>query len=256
MKRISNFSLFFTLFGHTKYIEMRKNREAYAIEKLRKAKKAASILQYIPSVLFVGITGGLSMLNADEDDDIDFYICTKKGTVWVTRFFSTLLIEGFCVRRKPGEQEVKDAICLNMFVSEDALGVPKSERDIYTAHEVLQLLPVWERGNMYSMFLRKNNWVSLLFPNRWSAIKKRTRDIEQASCPQLLSKIIVWFFCLFEQYVKLFQLWYMRKRQTTEVLSDSIIRFHPKDARIWIHALLKEKIKTLHLPLDKKIFHP
>jgi len=52
-----------------------------------------------------------------------------------------------------------------MFVSEPAL--PESERDLFSAHEVLQMEPVFDRGNTYKKFLLANKWVKTFLPNAW-----------------------------------------------------------------------------------------
>jgi len=36
----------------------------------------------------------------------------------------------------------------------------------------------------------------------------------------------------------------MRKKRTTEVVSDGIIRFHPQDARNWILKAYKKRLKN------------
>ena len=253
-KIVSEKSPFITLYGHTKNIQIRLNRQEYAIIKWKKAQRAAGILRLIPTIMFIGVTGGLSIQNADEGDDIDLYICAKKGTLWITRFFSTVLLEMFGIRRRPETRDVKDTICLNMFVTEDALAVPRQERDLYTAHEVLQMELLWERGGAYTAFLKKNAWVSEVFFQKWKeAIQKHKSkhvNFQQRSfivCIESFLKIV-------EKPAKYIQLWYMKERRTSEVVSDTILRFHPHDARLWIHTRLQSKLKRYYLPLDKNFF--
>jgi len=245
---------FFVLYGHTKNIQIRLNREQKAVSKREKAHNAARILRAIPTIMFVGITGGLSIQNADEEDDIDFYICTKKGTLWITRFFSTLLMELFGIRRRPGMRNVKNTICLNMFVSDDALAVPHNQRDIYTAHEVLQMEPVWDRKGIYVSFLKKNRWVSSVFFGKWKDAVQRYQKTHVHPHEHLFTQVVVKFFKILEKPAKGIQLWYMQKRRTSEVVSDTIIRFHPHDARFRIRRLLRFRLKRYHLPLDKNFF--
>ncbi|KKS88164.1 MAG: hypothetical protein UW37_C0037G0007 [Candidatus Gottesmanbacteria bacterium GW2011_GWA2_44_17] len=255
-KKISFVGPFYCIRGHTKHRKTRLQREHEALFKWKKAEFAASFLRFVPTITLVGITGGLSNFNADKDDDIDFYIGTKPGTLWISRLLATLLMETAGIRRRPEDTEAKDAVCLNMFVSESSFMVSKREQDIFTAHEVLQMKPLWERGNAYAHFLKKNRWVSSVFPNKWKEVTYRLKSKKATVRQYGQFQIVAHILRILEKPVKHIQLWYMRKRRTTEVISDTVIRFHPFDARIWIRGLLEEKIKRLHLPLDKNIFQP
>ena len=56
---------------------------------------------------------------------------------------------------------------------------------------------------------------------------------------------------IIELLAKNFQLWYMRKHRTHEVISDSTLRFHPNDARVWIKRKFAIRLSRFHTPLDK-----
>ena len=113
----------------------------------------------------VGVTGAQAMNNSDQDDDIDLLIVASRNRLWLTRLFSVLLVEVVAKRRRPGDRKVKDKICLNMFLDEDHLGIPKSERNLYSAHEVAQLKPLWNRGGTYLRFINANHWTGKFLPN-------------------------------------------------------------------------------------------
>jgi len=255
-KIISYKAPFYCVWRHAKYRKTRLQREHGSLGKWRKAESAASLLRFIPTITLVGITGGLSNFNADTDDDIDFYIGTKPGTLWISRFFATLLIEAAGIRRHPEDKDVKDVICLNMFVSEKAFMVSKKEQDIFTAHEVLQMKPLWERGNTYAHFLKKNKWVSSIFPNKWKEVMYRLKSKKEIIREYGQFQFLTQFLRMLEKPSNKIQLWYMNKRRTSEVVSDTVVRFHPHDARLWIHKRLQLKLKRYHLPLDKNFFHP
>ena len=54
-----------------------------------------------------------------------------------------------------------------MFVTERGMSVPQNERDLFSAHEVLQMEPVFVRKNIYKKFLQANSWVKAYLPNAW-----------------------------------------------------------------------------------------
>ena len=253
-KKISYVAPFYCIRGHTKHRKTRLQREHGALGKWEKAVFAASLLRFIPTITLVGITGGLSNFNADKDDDIDFYIGTKPGTLWISRLLATLLMEAAGIRRRPEDKTVKDSICLNMFVSERSFMVSKKERDMFTAHEVLQMQPLWERGNAYPCFLKKNRWVSSVFPNKWKEVMRQLKRKKNMLPQYGQFQFVTHLLRFLEKPSNSIQLWYMKKRRTSEVISDTVIRFHPHDARLRIRTLLRSNVKRYHLPLDKIFF--
>jgi hypothetical protein len=256
IKKIFYSEPFFTVYGHKKNITTRVRRERYALDKWMKAEHAANMLRFIPTIMFVGVTGSLAIRNADRQDDIDLFICTKNKSLWITRFLAITLLELYGIRRRPEEHQVKDAICLNMFVTEDALSIPPKERDIYVAHEVLQMQVVWERKGTYGSFLHKNRWVRNFFKHTWMIVVQKHKKMQPRITYHEANKFVIHFITLFEKSAKRIQLWYMKKRRTTEVVSDTIVRFHPHDARKWIYVSLQKKLNQYDLPLDKIFFHP
>lgn len=231
------------LIAQKKSFDERRKREEWAKPKWEKARAVASVLSRIPSLTLIGVTGGLARNNAKHDDDIDLFFITKKGTIWASRLCAILLCELLGVRRRPGDTDVADKICLNMFMSEDALALPKNEQDLFAAYEVLQMVPLWKRAGTYRKFLFANQWVKKFLPNAWEAKRKTPRSIGKANALVL--------FRAFEPIAKVLQLWYMRKRRTSEIISSSILRFHPRDARWWIKEEFARRLSRHNLPLDK-----
>lgn len=231
---------FYYLKGRQKIVGIRKRREEYAAEKLKTAKKIASYICLIPTVRLIGITGNLAINNSEKKDDIDLLIITKNDLLWTTRLLVTLLVELIGRRRRPKDKNVANKICLNMFLGEDYLSLPLDERDIFSAHEVVQMKPLFNRDLTYQKFLTENIWVNNYLPN---AVKiknaiKTPRVVARRVYPERNSpeveKSVKSFFIILENFLKKFQLWYMRKRQTNELVKDGVIRFHPHDAREWI----------------------
>lgn len=187
------------------------------------------------------------MDNAESHDDIDILIMTKPKTLWITRLFVTLFTEFVTTRRHPGEKEISDAICLNMFLTSYGLTVPEDERGWYTAHEVLQFVPLWEREHAYKKFLSANQWAEKWFSMAY-AQKRQMRVHSVLSISRNIS-----FYQFLDGFAHKIQLWYMRKRRTTEIVTASVIRFHPVDARRVIREVFTKAIKQLKIPLDKHL---
>ena len=138
----------------------RYQRKIISEKKLLIARKASKILSLILTVKMIGITGSLAMQNSTEDSDIDLMIVTKKGTLWLSRLLSYfVLCTMHYVLRRPNDRNQRDALCLNMWLDESDLIWKKSDRNIYTAHEIAQIVPLVNKDKTYEKFLYQNKWI-------------------------------------------------------------------------------------------------
>lgn len=164
-KRIDTNEKYFFLRNRKKIVPIRKKREKESQKKLAIAKRVARWLRLIPMIKMVVVTGALAMKNSQKEDDIDLLIVTTKDRLWLTRLLTILLIEIVAQRRRPGDKEFADKICLNMFLDENHLAVPEKEQDLFSAHEVCQMKVLWEKGGIYKKFLKENQWAKRFLPN-------------------------------------------------------------------------------------------
>lgn len=230
---------------HASYIGMHAERLMYSRKKWTIARRAARFLRLIPTVLFVGVTGSLAMNNAGSDDDIDLCIIAAKGTVWVTRLLSTVCIELVAHRRHPHATRVKDTVCLNMFLSEHALAMGKDRQDAYIAHELLQMVPLWERKGIERKLLTANTWTKDRYRHAYDErMTKRVYRIPRKKTGEAVLRT-------FERSAEWLQLWYMKKRRTTEVVTATSIWFHPTDMRRVVFTALNRSLEAYKIPLDK-----
>ncbi len=247
---LQRYKKFVFLFGRKAIVGKRQERKQWAGEKWELAKKASRFFRYIPTIELIGVTGGLAMENAKKEDDIDIFFIVSPGTIWVSRLLAVLATEILGMRRRPKAQNVNNAICLNMFMTSDAVSLPIGERDFYTAHEVLQMRPVWERDGVYQKFLQENGWVKNFLPTAWGKKCQMANAKWPIKGHQKKSFSIYHLaFIIFEPFARMIQLWYMSGR-TNEVVSDTLLRFHPKDARGWVKVALAKRLARYNLPLD------
>ena len=143
-----------------------------------------------------------------------------------------------------------------MFMTESAMKLAKPDQDCFTAHEVLQMVPLFVRVDAYQRFLHANRWVKTYLPNAWREKYHACLPARQVSYITYQEKqhICIQFLRFLEKPSRFFQLWYMRKNRTNEVISDTILRFHPKDARIWIKRKLASRLAAFNIPLDKVFY--
>jgi predicted nucleotidyltransferase len=225
---------FYFVKGRDGLIYKRAVRKRISQKKTESAQKAAKVISLIPYIKMVGLTGSLAMENADEKSDIDLIIITKKGHLWSSRFFVYLILKfmDFDIR-KPKKSEQKDKLCLNMWLDESDLMWKKSDRNFYTAHEILQIIPLEERGDTLTLFLIKNKWVLDFWPN---VTQIRENKISSYAKLNKLSFVENLFYS--------FQKIYMKPKITNETVTPTRAIFHPVD--------LSERInKKIHLTAGK-----
>ena len=242
---------YFFLSGRSHIVALRQVRKKIAVRKWHRIYHIMNYFGFIPTLLLVGVTGGLAVDNAKENDDIDVFFITRRNTIWVTRSIVTLVAEWLGVRRRPDAKTVTDTICLNMFMAEDALGLPKAEQDLFAAHEVLQMVPLWEREGVYRTFLRANRWVNYFLPRAWEERLSVAGQTEPRKSKNIALSFVRVVISLFEPIARFTQLWYMNNRRTNEVIRSGMIRFHPRDARQWVREKYASRLKRQHIPLDK-----
>lgn len=223
-------------------------REKYSQKKLVIAKEAAKLISKIPSVLFVGITGSLAMMNAGKNSDIDLMIVTKKNTLWTTRLlvYCILHTTGYMLRRPKIEDE-KDALCLNMWLDETGLVWQKKERNIYTAHEIAQIIPLANKENVYERFLYLNKWILEFWPNSVKIQKNniektvslRVRNNLKFSKFKYLNFVSDFVFRASNFIAFTVQYLYMKSKITNEVITPTRALFHPNNNSKYVLDKLK-----------------
>ncbi|OGG08599.1 hypothetical protein A2154_00640 [Candidatus Gottesmanbacteria bacterium RBG_16_43_7] len=243
----------YVLSGRKLLAKKRAINRRTADHKWRVARQAVGWIRRIPTISLIGVTGGLAMNNASAADDIDLFFIVRDHTLWISRFLITLTVEICGRRRHPDQKNISDAICLNMFMTESALEVIDNQQDLYGAHEVLQMIPLWERGDIYRRFLDANKWVRHFLPNAWSNKQAAVQRVQYSSRPTIFMdwSIIIKLCSLLERYARASQIWYMQKRRTREVVTLNLIQFHPQDARRNLRRKLLKRLKQFKIPLDK-----
>lgn len=211
---------FYVLKGQEKNIKKRLNNEKYSKKKLIIAQKASSLISKIPTVLFVGITGSLAMMNANKDSDIDLMIITKRETLWITRPFVYMLLMLFNFKiRVPKTLDEKDRLCLNLWLDEDSLIWSTKTRNIFTAHEMCQINPIISKEFIYNKLINSNRWIY----KYWEGVNVQN-NLKVGKKKETLILVKLLNFLLFN-----IQMFYMKNKITSEKISLEKALFHPND---------------------------
>ncbi|MDI9255831.1 nucleotidyltransferase domain-containing protein [Flavobacterium sedimenticola] len=125
----------------------------YADRALKKARKKARFIAKFPFVKAVGVSGSLSKGYYDSGSDIDFFVITQPGKLWLCRTFLMLYKKIFLLNSRK-------YFCINYFVAANQLEIEEKNR--FTATEMKTLIPMQGKA-VFEDFFRKNIWVNDYF---------------------------------------------------------------------------------------------
>lgn len=139
-----------------KYGNVLKDKDnRYVEEKNSLARKNIPFLLFGDLVKFIGISGSVGSGFAKEDDDIDIFVVTRNGTMWLYR--ALVQIKNIFHRkiRVKGEKDVKNKLCLNLIAEERGLTF---DTDIFNFNELMYLIPIY--NEKYINYIHsQNEWL-------------------------------------------------------------------------------------------------
>ena len=126
------------------------------------------------------------------------------------------------------DKSQKDRLCLNIWLDESNL--IWREGNIYTAHEIAQIVPLANKDRTYEKFLYKNKWILDFWPN---AVRIKPTKILSVKCCSPIIRLL-------EKIAYRLQYFYMKKKITRETVTPTRAIFHPED---WGQVVL-DRLKT------------
>lgn len=159
-----------------------RNREAgeeRVTNMWEKACKRAKLIQKFPFIRAVFISGSMSKGVVAEDGDVDFFIVTKPGKLWLSRTLLAAYKKLFLL----GSYKY---FCINYFIDSESLEI--EERNQYTATELITLMPMTGCPLLVEEFFDRNKWIDAFYPN--FEAKPVLFEAENSSGIKRLSEII------------------------------------------------------------------
>ncbi len=138
-----------------KYSEHRMQGTKNAEKLLKTAIRFSKFISYFPFVRGICLSGSLSKGYADEKSDIDYFIITTPGRLWLCR---TMLI----AFKKFFLFNSHKYFCVNYFVDTNNLEIP--DKNIFVATELSSLIPTYSAEH-YSRLMQVNDWLNNHHPN-------------------------------------------------------------------------------------------
>lgn len=162
VERLGNLAM---LRGRAGLADVRLRRARLSADLWPRALFYARIVGRLPFVRMVAVTGSLAVGAAREADDVDLFIVTADGRLWLARAMTMLVVR---LGRLRGFR-----LCPNYLLAASALRLP--DRSPFTARELVQMVPV-TGGEVYAELMAGNAWYREFLPNAEpSSIEGRLR---------------------------------------------------------------------------------
>ncbi len=177
---IYQFNNFYLLNNDRKHVEARikANKKGHAYQKM--GARISKFISCFPYVRAVALSGSVSKGVVGNKGDIDYFIITEPGRLWVCR---TLLI----AFKKMFLFNSRKYFCLNYFVDHENMLL--SEKNIFTATELVHLYPTVNNALLEKMILH-NHWTKAYYPNRNGIVNSSIHS--DHSCNSIIKRMGEW----------------------------------------------------------------
>ena len=232
--------------GRNEVVQIRKERQQYLGKKLKIAERAVKKLRFVPFLRAVFLCNNIAFGTADKDSDIDVFIIVRDGRVWIARFFATLFLHIFFLRRHGNK--IKDRICLSFYCSDKYLNLREiriAKPDVYLIYWIASLIPIYDPDNLEEKVQSANGWILEYVPNGFKRIKQ-LEIIKNNKFSKLFKKTLekMWqggYGKLIEGQMKGAQIAKMKlnaysvqdEKNNEVIINDKMLKFHENDRRLF-----------------------
>lgn len=246
---------FYRLKGEKPIIDTRLRRYREAEAKFKKALRFTRRLARFPFIRMIAICNSLAYSNSRSLADIDLFIITEPGHIWTARMYVTGYLK--LLGERPEKDQTKDKLCASFFLSKqnlDLSSIRLNQPDIYLAHWMLQVYPLYDPENIYQDFMKTNSWVRDIYPNAYPMDVAPARRVKVGTGLRQASEAIHsgWLGGTLEKQYEKIQRRLLPKslsdllgQDTRVVMSDEMLKFHDNDRRGEYQGKWHERLKEL-----------
>ncbi len=152
---IYRFDQYYTLHNQYPLITRRVLGNRQAERQLKVARRISQYISMFPFVRAVLLSGSISKGYMDEQSDIDYFIITEPGRLWLVRSAMAFIRRVFFLNSRK-------YLCTNYFIDSQSLEI--SEKNIFTAIEIATLKPMYGKSCIHT-FQTVNQWSRKYLPN-------------------------------------------------------------------------------------------
>ena len=248
---------FYYLSGRGKAVDIRRSKTGDNDRKNGIAKKAGKKIRWVPFVEAVLLCNNTAFEMAKENSDIDVAIIVRNKRMWITRFFVTIILSLFRLRRT--KRKTKNRICLSFYTTSDNLDFSKlkiTEPDVGLIYWIMQFTPLYDPSNIHHKIMQKNQWIKQYLPNAFSSsILSYRNRVDNGKWSKLWKGFFekMWnsdYGDLIENQARAIQKFKMKfnftsvqnEPDTRVIISDQILKFHEGDRRVEYKEIWGQKI--------------
>ncbi len=215
---------FYGLKGREEIIGTRTKRYNYSNRKIKIAKRFIYIFKHFSFIKVIALANSIGAHNLREGSDIDFFIISSPGRLWLTR----LLMAGTAkmLNRRPTSKNKRDKICLSFYITSDSLNLESLKlngADPYFYYWLRTLILLYNKNSSYEKFLKANDIID-------------RPEINNSNTPDRPNSVFVFNFL--ELVAKKFQYLIMSpdlkkamNNSTGVVVNDKVLKLYLHDNR-------------------------
>ncbi len=249
---------FYALVGREASYLIRKRHNNLAEHKFDLAVRLIKIYRYLPFIKMIAVCNSLAYSNTREESDIDLFIITARGKLWLVRLLTIAVVKILHLRPQPDHS--RDTFCLSFFIDEDYLNIKDvmitSQTDVYYPYWLEQVLPIYDQDNTYAKFLAANDWCQDYLPN--GLPNQFVHEVKDNIFSRLIKSILGFIFSppllnhwLDNVYRRLQtriidrNLHELVNLDTRVVINERMLKFHQNDRREVFSKKWREKTRQL-----------
>lgn len=223
------------LVGRDAILTTRHQRYLLALQKLRKARRAAVILNCFPWVRAVGIYSSLALKNSRASGDLDLFFITAANRAWSARFFLNLFLKIFGLR--PTSGDTKNKLCASYWIDEHncSLAIANLANDTCFGYfGPANLIFLSGRTAVINKFYHANSWNQEKLPNWQTPVDVNIKNQPLTSVQNIIERI---FEIIKEKDLRTWQKnilpnkYHENNDGRRVILGNHIIKLHDNDKR-------------------------
>ena len=223
---------FYFLPGRQEIIDVRQARYNYSCTKLKIARRFSRLFSWFPGVVAVAAANFIGRHNLRLGSDIDFFVITKPGKIWLSRLYCAGLAK--ILNRRPTSRKKKDKICLSFYIASDQLNISAlalPTEDPYFYYWQRGLVPLYNYQNTWDKFLHANNLVQS--SSIVESISNVRRHIKMSLGEKLAKRL----------QLKIMAPALLAARENSDgvVITDNILKLYLSDRRRYFASIFKDK---------------
>ncbi|TSC62031.1 MAG: hypothetical protein G01um1014106_673 [Parcubacteria group bacterium Gr01-1014_106] len=246
---------FFVFAGHRARIAEWPAKHARSQQKWRRLRRIVFWLQCIPFLRGVAGTGSLAFDNAKPTSDLDVLIIAAPNRVWTVRFFLTVLLDLFRLRRRP-QGVTSDRVCLNHYLAADALSFPY--QSLYTALEYARMVPLIGEHTCWAFRAANRSWMERYLFSVFPDTVHHKKSLPSSPALRSTQRLFEWMLFTplgnaLERFLASLQRTRIARSDRSRGLKGRIVatntraEFHPQSREAPILAAFNARMETLGL---------